>query len=158
MRTIRARTIAPSHGEVANACCRKQVPGLFAAFMTTADAAVEGREAITAATSLPRSAPRSRAGRRPPQDWIKSLASCPCSGRWRGAEPAPGGICLHHHHADVMRHHVVQFAGDKGTFVPDRLPGEIWQNRDHAYNTAGARTAYRPRWLPTMRARLRVAQ
>lgn len=30
-----------------------QIPELFAAFMTTADAAVEGREAITAAPSLP---------------------------------------------------------------------------------------------------------
>jgi hypothetical protein len=32
---------------------RDQVPELFAAFMTTADAAVDGREAITAAVSLP---------------------------------------------------------------------------------------------------------
>jgi len=32
---------------------RDQVPELFAAFMTTADAAVDGREAITAAASLP---------------------------------------------------------------------------------------------------------
>jgi hypothetical protein len=30
-----------------------RVPGLFAAFMTTADAAVDGREALTAAPSLP---------------------------------------------------------------------------------------------------------
>jgi hypothetical protein len=30
-----------------------QVPGLFAAFMTTADAAVDGREALTIAPSLP---------------------------------------------------------------------------------------------------------
>ena len=30
-----------------------RVPGLFAAFMTTADAAVDGREAVTAAPSLP---------------------------------------------------------------------------------------------------------
>jgi hypothetical protein len=30
-----------------------RVPGLFAAFMTAADAAVDGREAITAAPSLP---------------------------------------------------------------------------------------------------------
>jgi hypothetical protein len=32
---------------------RDQVPELFAAFMTTADAAVDGREAVTAAASLP---------------------------------------------------------------------------------------------------------
>jgi hypothetical protein len=30
-----------------------RVPGLFAAFLTTADAAVDGREALTAAPSLP---------------------------------------------------------------------------------------------------------
>src|ERR1022692_3847875 len=30
-----------------------RVPGLFAAFMTAADAAVDGREAVTAAPSLP---------------------------------------------------------------------------------------------------------
>jgi hypothetical protein len=39
-----------------------QVPALFAAFMTTADAAVDGREAITIAPSLPR-APGARPGR-----------------------------------------------------------------------------------------------
>jgi hypothetical protein len=33
--------------------CVNRIPELFAAFMTTADAAVEGREAITAAPSLP---------------------------------------------------------------------------------------------------------
>ena len=33
--------------------CQDQVPGLFAAFMTTADAAVDGREALTLAPSLP---------------------------------------------------------------------------------------------------------
>lgn len=33
--------------------CVDEVPELFAAFMTTADAAVEGREAVTAAPSLP---------------------------------------------------------------------------------------------------------
>jgi hypothetical protein len=34
--------------------CQDQVPGLLAAFMTTADAAVDGREALTVAPSLPR--------------------------------------------------------------------------------------------------------
>lgn len=34
--------------------CQDQIPGLFAAFMTTADAAVDGREALTIAPSLPR--------------------------------------------------------------------------------------------------------
>jgi hypothetical protein len=38
-----------------------QVPALFAAFMTTADAAVDGREAITIAPSLP-PAPATRPG------------------------------------------------------------------------------------------------
>ena len=38
-----------------------QVPALFAAFMTTADAAVDGREAITIAPSLP-PAPAARPG------------------------------------------------------------------------------------------------
>jgi hypothetical protein len=33
--------------------CQDQVPALFAAFMTTADAAVDGREALTIAPSLP---------------------------------------------------------------------------------------------------------
>jgi hypothetical protein len=33
--------------------CQDRVPGLFAAFMTTADAAVDGREALTTAPSLP---------------------------------------------------------------------------------------------------------
>jgi hypothetical protein len=33
--------------------CQDQVPGLFAAFMTAADAAVDGREALTLAPSLP---------------------------------------------------------------------------------------------------------
>ncbi len=40
--------------------CEAQVPGLFAAFVTIADAAVDGREALTAAPSLPR-----RSGNRP---------------------------------------------------------------------------------------------
>src|SRR5215470_16569842 len=42
--------------EVIRALARQfqdQVPRLFAAFMTTADAAVDGREAITKAPSLP---------------------------------------------------------------------------------------------------------
>jgi hypothetical protein len=34
--------------------CEDKVPALFAAFMTTADAAVDGREAITIAPALPR--------------------------------------------------------------------------------------------------------
>jgi hypothetical protein len=34
--------------------CEDQVPGLFAAFMTAADAAVDGRETLTVAPSLPR--------------------------------------------------------------------------------------------------------
>jgi hypothetical protein len=34
--------------------CEDRVPGLFAAFMNAADAAVDGREAITAAPALPR--------------------------------------------------------------------------------------------------------
>jgi hypothetical protein len=38
-----------------------QVPALFAAFMTTADAAIDGREAITIAPSLPH-APGARPG------------------------------------------------------------------------------------------------
>jgi hypothetical protein len=33
--------------------CQNRVPALFAAFMTTADAAVDGREALTLAPSLP---------------------------------------------------------------------------------------------------------
>ncbi len=33
--------------------CEEKVPGLLAAFMTTADAAVDGREAITIAPALP---------------------------------------------------------------------------------------------------------
>ena len=33
--------------------CQDRVPELFAAFMTTADAAVDGREALTVAPSLP---------------------------------------------------------------------------------------------------------
>lgn len=33
--------------------CQDRVPALFAAFMTTADAAVDGREALTIAPSLP---------------------------------------------------------------------------------------------------------
>jgi hypothetical protein len=38
--------------------CENKVPALFAAFLTTADAAVDGRDAITIAPSLP---PRGRA-------------------------------------------------------------------------------------------------
>ena len=34
--------------------CEDQVPGLLAAFMSTADAAVDGREALAVAPSLPR--------------------------------------------------------------------------------------------------------
>jgi len=34
--------------------CEDKVPALFAAFMTTADAAVDGREAVTIAPALPR--------------------------------------------------------------------------------------------------------
>ena len=44
--------------------CTDRIPELFAAFMTTADAAVDGREAITAAPSLP--ARPSRRTARPP--------------------------------------------------------------------------------------------
>ena len=33
--------------------CENRIPALFAAFMTTADAAVDGREAITIAPALP---------------------------------------------------------------------------------------------------------
>ena len=43
--------------------CEDRVPGLLAAFMTAADAAVDGREAITAAPALPRPGrPEARAG------------------------------------------------------------------------------------------------
>lgn len=38
---------------IAARCYQDQVPALFAAFMTAADAAVDGREALTAAPSLP---------------------------------------------------------------------------------------------------------
>ena len=41
--------------QVARAC-EDRVPALFAAFMTTADAAVDGREAVTIAPALPRPA------------------------------------------------------------------------------------------------------
>lgn len=41
--------------------CQDRAPELFAAFMTAADAAVDGREALTIAPSLPRG--RGRAGR-----------------------------------------------------------------------------------------------
>ncbi len=44
--------------------CENRVPALFAAFMTTADAAVDGREAITIAPSLPQPG---RAGCRTPR-------------------------------------------------------------------------------------------
>src|SRR5216683_1325794 len=62
---------------------RDQVPELFAAFMTTAGAAVDGREAVTAASSLPPPAPASPSpgGRRQLWGWMKSSASCPCSRR-----------------------------------------------------------------------------
>jgi hypothetical protein len=40
--------------------CEAQIPALFAAFMTTADLAVDGREVLTTAPSLPR-----RSGNRP---------------------------------------------------------------------------------------------
>jgi hypothetical protein len=42
--------------------CVDRIPELFAAFMTTADAAVEGREAITAAPSLPPGPAAAQAG------------------------------------------------------------------------------------------------
>src|SRR5260370_19498404 len=38
---------------IAARACQDRVPGLFAAFMMTADAAVDGREALTVAPSLP---------------------------------------------------------------------------------------------------------
>ena len=65
--------------------CQDRVPELFAAFMTTADAAVDGREALTTAPSLPlaggaepehawwRRAPMRV---RPPMPWPRSR---PCS-------------------------------------------------------------------------------
>ena len=43
----------------------------------------------------------------------------------RGAEYPPGGAGLHHHHADVVRHHVMQFAGDACPLIADRLPGGV---------------------------------
>lgn len=50
--------------------CEDQAPELFAAFMTTADAAVDGREAITTAPSLP----PATGGPAPPQDLAPAAA------------------------------------------------------------------------------------
>jgi len=71
--------------------CEAQVPRLFAAFMTTADAAVDGREALTTAPSLPRSGNRpesaSSAGADPRQA-IDVLAQLAAALRERLAEAA----------------------------------------------------------------------
>ena len=64
--------------------CEDCVPGLFAAFMTTADAAVDGREAITAAPALPRPG-RSGAGSGAP-------AAGPDVGEIAGALAALGAL------------------------------------------------------------------
>jgi hypothetical protein len=45
--------------------CQGQIPGMFAAFMTAADAAVDGREALTTAPSLPATAASGPAAQRP---------------------------------------------------------------------------------------------
>jgi hypothetical protein len=72
---------------------RDQVPELCAAFMTIADSAVDGRDAITIAQSLPppdasTAEPSGTAGRR---SWRKSSAPCPHSGPcWPTGPPALG--------------------------------------------------------------------
>ena len=62
--------------------CENRVPALFAAFMTTADAAVDGREAITIAPGLP--PPGVNGRQRDPSEtiravkiegWLRSLGS-----------------------------------------------------------------------------------
>jgi hypothetical protein len=60
--------------------CEDQVPGLLAAFMTTADAAVDGREALTVAPSLP--AP------------VAAALSTPCP-----QTPVPGRQSMHWHNS-----------------------------------------------------------
>ena len=52
--------------------CVDRIPDLFAAFMTTADAAVDGREAITAAPSLPAGPAAAQPG-----PWFQAEASTP---------------------------------------------------------------------------------
>ncbi|HEY5361484.1 MAG TPA: hypothetical protein VIJ82_27990 [Streptosporangiaceae bacterium] len=58
--------------------CEDRAPELFAAFMTTADAAVDGREAITASPALPSapgSATAATAAAAPPDQVTASLAA-----------------------------------------------------------------------------------
>ena len=95
--------------------CQDRVPELFAAFMTTADAAVDGREALTIAPSLPLGGgtePGAVACRpvpmrvRPPMPWPRSRPCCATShrcrcpgrharrpGRLPGGRGAAGRIC-----------------------------------------------------------------
>src|SRR5216683_3552630 len=61
---------------------RDQVPELFAAFMTTADAAVEGREAITAAASLPPPGAGEPSGPAPAAGRVELSGAWPCWGWW----------------------------------------------------------------------------
>lgn len=55
---------------LATRSCTDRIPELFAAFMTTADAAVDGREAITAAPSLPASPAAAQPGLLAPGDSV----------------------------------------------------------------------------------------
>ena len=56
------------------AAARTGSPALFAAFMTTADAAVDGREAITIAPSLPPEAPAAGVGCQPRARALEEIA------------------------------------------------------------------------------------
>jgi len=57
------------------------------------------------------------------------MASRPLSSMASRADRASSGEAprtgLHHHHADVVRHHVVQLAGDARPLVPDGLAGGV---------------------------------
>ena len=65
--------------------CEDRVPALFAAFMTTADAAVDGREAITIAPALPR---RGRPQRRSQRARERALPVEEIAGALAGARRA----------------------------------------------------------------------
>ena len=77
---------------------------------------------------LGRTGPAARAGgaARPSRSgrWPRPRAALPCdpasSAVGRAVEHPAGGARLHHHHAHVVRHHVVQFARDAGPFRLDR--------------------------------------
>ena len=78
----------------------------------------------------------------------------------RGAKYPPGRARLHHHHADVVRHHVVQLAGDARPLLPDGPAGGLscssWSRSSRACEPL-ARCRLRCTAFPTTRTAMNTS-